>query len=398
MTIKRRPSDFKVTEILADAVRRGIRQERAAFALYKLEKQSLTTPDAIAMVAKKLTAPVASIAYAGLKDRHAATRQHITIRCREADLAQRASGHNWKVERLGWLDEELSAKSIEGNHFEIMIRGLSRRIMKRMDDAAAALTVRAGTLRIVNYFGAQRFGSARHGKGFAAKYLIAGDFETALKLLMGTPSRKDSSRDSQFKRTIAERWGRWNELLPKLGRRLERAVIEHLATAPDDFREAFAKLPYFTQQIAVEAYQSHLWNQIAREVVRAHAGPGPVIRADDPFGAMLFPPAASVDHKLAELEVPLLGRYSQLSELWKPAAEMVLDREGITTANLRIPGLKRPFFGEAPRRLFIEAMSLALGNPQKDEDDRSGKRFRRRLVMDLPRGAYATVVLRALGQ
>jgi tRNA(Glu) U13 pseudouridine synthase TruD len=60
--------------------------------------------------------------------------------------------------------------------------------------------------------------------------------------------------------------------------------------------------------------------------------------------------------------------------------------------------LKSPYFGETPRPLFIEASNFALGNPEKDEDDAKGQRFRRRLVMDLPRGAYATVVLRALGQ
>ena len=40
-------------------------------------------------------------------------------------------------------------------------------------------------------------------------------------------------------------------------------AVERLARKPDDFRSAFAALPYFFQQLCVEAYQSLLWNRIA---------------------------------------------------------------------------------------------------------------------------------------
>jgi tRNA(Glu) U13 pseudouridine synthase TruD len=61
-----------------------------------------------------------------------------------------------------------------------------------------------------------------------------------------------------------------------------------------------------------------------------------------------------------------------------------------------VPGLRRPDFGEAPRGLFAEAAGFALDPPTADE--LFADRLRRSVRFELPRGAYATVLLRALGQ
>jgi tRNA pseudouridine13 synthase len=410
MTIKRRPQEFQVEEVLTDEVRARVSREPGPFAIYRLAKQSLTTPDAVALVSRQLRVALTDISYGGLKDRHAATIQHISIRDHvggDATLPAHLAGARWRIDQIGWIEEELTAAHIAGNKFSIMIRGLTRRVIGQMDRAARLLSVsgdltsgRSGAIRIVNYFGDQRFGSARHGRGFIARHLIDGDFETALKLAIATPARKERRRDGEFKRMIARKWGAWNEIAVIAATRPERRAIEHLATSPDDFRGAFTKLPYFTQHIAVEAYQSHLWNAMARCLVQERCcGPDEVIEADDPFGAMVFPSPTNASAELAQLTLPLLGRRTQLIEPWKGCAERTLREEGIArAADLHIPKVQRPFFGEAPRSLFADAIDFSLGNPQRDELDSTGRRFRRRLVMTLPRGAYATVVLRALGQ
>lgn len=122
-----------------------------------------------------------------------------------------------------------------------------------------------------------------------------------------------------------------------------------------------------------------------------------VFAAKDPFGELSFPAAAAVPPELVGLEIPLLGLHSPLVEPWKPFAEEVLAAEGVATAELRIPGLRRPAFGEAPRPVFVEAGDFAMSAPQA-EDSPGQPRFRRTLSFTLPRGAYATVLLRSLGQ
>ena len=409
MTIKQSPSDFIVEELLAPEVAAALGERAAAHAVYRLTKEGLTTPDAAATLARALGVRPGQVAYAGLKDRHARTIQHISVpTAGKADLPADAEGPGWRAERIGWTDAPLSADAIAANRFTIIVRDLSREACRRMDEAAAMLTLtpapdardltvaaRKSEMLFVNYFGDQRFGSARAGRGFLAAHLVRGEFEDALRLAIGVWGRKDSKRQKEFRRAVAEGWGRWAEILPRLSACPERAAVEHLAAHPDDFAGAFAALPYGFQELAVHAYQSHLWNATAQRLMTDRC-PGAAITAADPFGEMVFPAAAGVPADLATLDLPVLGRDSILREPWKPAAESVLAAEGLTTDRLRIPDLRRPQFGEAPRPLFARATSFDMSQPQADETH--PKRLRRTLSFDLPRGAYATVVLRALGE
>src|SRR5436190_7872134 len=74
MKLRRLPEDFAVEE-LADVSPGG-----GEFALYRLTKRSLGTPEAIEAVLRRWKLPRASVSYGGLKDRHAITRQYVTIR------------------------------------------------------------------------------------------------------------------------------------------------------------------------------------------------------------------------------------------------------------------------------------------------------------------------------
>ncbi|NJL30307.1 MAG: tRNA pseudouridine(13) synthase TruD [Phycisphaerales bacterium] len=118
---------------------------------------------------------------------------------------------------------------------------------------------------------------------------------------------------------------------------------------------------------------------------------------EDAFGAMLFMPLKDVPDPLLTLDLPLPGRGTQMAEPWRKAAEKVLREEGLNSLRqLRLPGLRRPFFGESPRQLFMQAGEFRLG-PVENDSMTSGRKMRW-VGFTLPRGGYATVVLRALGQ
>lgn len=403
MTIKRQPSDFQVTEVLSPELLAALRSEPGPVALYRLTKDGLSTPEAVGAVNRALKLPHRALAYAGLKDKHASSSQHLSLTLGEGleEAPERAEGPGWQLERLGWVERAIQARDIAANGFQIVVRSLNDEACRDMDQAIGLLSVPQDpasgpcALRVVNYFGDQRFGSARHGHGFLARHLIRGEFEEALKLALAIPARKDHRSVKEFKRAVEAGWGNWKELLPRLRRCPERAVIERLARKPKDFRDAFCELPYFFRQLCIYAYQSWLWNSIARTLVAERcAEPGPVLSAEDPFGEMLFPAAEGVPAELTELDLPLLGYKTELKEPWAAAATTVLSAEGITTAQLRIPRVRRPFFGEEPRRLFVLASKFSASTPEADGQGR----FCRTVSFELPRGAYATVVLRALGQ
>ena len=370
-------------------------------AIYRLSKTSLTTPEACGWAAKALGVPHGQVDYAGLKDKHAQTTQLISLQppapAAIAKLVARADGPGWAVERLGWSGAPANAEAITGNRFTIVVRDLTRDSSAEMGRRATALRVDDAVV-FTNYFGDQRFGSARHGKGFAAAALVKGDFETALKLLIATPARKDAGKTRTFTRHAIANWGNWKLLAAELPRMPERRAIETLARG-GSVRDAFASLPYFLQQMSVEAYQSHLWNATARKLAEqlAMASPPP-LTADDDFGLMVFPTPAALSAPWSELQLPLLAPESTFDPLWEQAARDVLGQEGLTLAKLVIPGLRRPYFGEALRPLFAKATNFSLSPAEPDEMSASKDRLRRTASFQLGRGSYATVVLRALGQ
>lgn len=412
--IKRSPADFFVEEILhADfPVKPVVSAATAAqppsaparYALCRLTKESLSTPEAAAFAARELKLKPGAIAYAGLKDKHASTIQYVTVKLDDgATLPAKSIGVGWKLENLNkMIDRSILSSDIERNGFKLIARNLTEQDCFDMDEAVDLLTAKskgARALTIVNYFGDQRFGSARHGQGFLAKFLIQGDFESALKLAIATESRKDRMQDKLFKRTLLENWGQFAKVLPKLRPCPERRAVERLANSSGDFRAAFCALPYLFQQLSVYAYQSYLWNGIARKTIEQFcAESGKVIAADDPFGEMLFPEAIAIPAHLLGVDLPLLARKTELVAPWKDAAEAVLKEEGIVISELQIPGVRRPFFGEEPRALFFRADQFELSKPERDETADDKKRKKRMLSFNLPRGCYATVLLRALSQ
>jgi len=412
MSIKKSPADFQVEEVLAPAYTSTVTEIPGPFTLYRLTKESLATPEAASLIARHVKAPSGAVAYAGLKDKHARTTQHVTINFSQVGTEAPTSlkGPSWSLERLGYVGVPITAAAISANRFHIVARSLTQEACTEMDVAAKHLLAAPlgntepgaqvdASLVVVNYFGDQRFGSARHGQGFLARHLVKGEFEQALKLAIATAARKDRREDKERRRAIAQGWGKWQDLLSQLGVRRfpERKALEVLARKPMAFRDAFTALPYLLQQLSVYAYQSYLWNEIARKLVSSRCQElGMLLEADDVFGVMAFPEAAAIPPDLRELNLPLLGHKSELQEPWRQAAENVLASEQLTTDQLRISGVRRPFFGEVQRTLFVAAAHFELSAPQKDETVKG--RLKRVLAFDLPRGAYATVVLRALGQ
>jgi tRNA pseudouridine13 synthase len=391
MKLRRTPADFVVEEVLRDDVLRGAGawSRSRTFALFRLRKESLSTEEASRRLARSLGVERGAVEHAGLKDKHARTSQHVTAAAPAGRPPARISGERWDAELLGFVPESAQAAWIRRNRFTLVVRGLDDAACAAMDRAAEFLRAGASRLLIVNYFGEQRFGSARHGEGFAAPRLVRGDFEGAVRLLIATPARKDTGARRERTRLLAAHWGRWSAVLPLLGRHPERRAVEALAGGAS-WREAFGAMPYALRQMAVEAYQSHLWNDAARALSERLAG-GESLRAP---GELVFPGAARVTGGWRTLELPMVGPGTTLAPGWGAAVEAALARDGLRVNDLVIPGVRRPVFGEAWRPLVVMAEGFRMSGPAADAF--TPGRLCREVCFELPRGAYATVVARAL--
>ncbi len=405
MTIRRTPQDFRVEERQTAEFHASIAAEHLPshpFAAYTLEKISLATPDALGFIAKALKVPRETVAAAGLKDRHAVTTQVVTVDT--AALRGRApewlETEAWRLTRLGFVPRAADSTIIARNAFTIVVRALDKWHADELVRRASLMRDRAGDILFVNYFGDQRFGSARHGKGFVGKALVEGEFEQALRLAIGTPARKDSGAVRSLTRALATHWGDWKTALTKFPKMPERAAIETLARG-GNFMDAFAALPKFTQEICIEAYQSHIWNAIARELAHgiSEATAQRAFEADDLFGTMVFPRAAAITPAFLAFPIPMPSPRAQYHECLSEIVAGALEEEGVTLETLRIPGFARPYFGGGDRAFIATARSVSIGEPVRDEFAGGGPaNLACTISFELPRGSYATVLLRALGQ
>ena len=74
-----------------------------------------------------------------------------------------------------------------------------------------------------------------------------------------------------------------------------------------------------------------------------------------------------------------------------PIAEEVLRAEGLTLAGLRLKGLQKPFFSKGDRAACVRPANL--GHEVGVDELNAGKR-KLTLRFDLPRGAYATMLVK----
>lgn len=386
MTIRRTPLDFRVHEHLAGAFLGSLRPEPGPFLVYELTKTSLTTPEATQRLARALGLRQGEVVHAGLKDKHAVTTQHVSVRS-SPGMPATAVAPGIEARVVGASSRHVEASDIACNAFEIVVRDLSPEACREIHRRANNLAMHTGGITFPNYFGEQRFGSARHARGFVAAALIKGDFDLALRLAIATPARKDSGHKRTFTRAAATQWGDWTTLARSLPACPERRPIEALAAGATP-RDAFASLPNFLQTMYIDAFQSHLWNAAGSSII---TGTPPDLDADP-----AYPPRRSLPDELATLELPTLGPETPLTPPWELPYRAILGQLNVTPDQLVVPGLRRPRFGTAFRPLLARAGDFAITGPTPD--DLTPRRLMMKLAFSLPRGAYATVLLRALGQ
>ena len=175
--------------------------------LLTLEKRGLNT----AAVAKQLAGwaglPEMAIGYAGMKDRHAVTRQRFSVhlpRRVAPDVATLESGQLHVIEHA-WHNRKLPRGALAGNRFVLVLREVQGE-REAIDARLAQIAARG----LPNWFGEQRFG--REGGNVAA----------ALSMFEGRRVRRDqrsillsAARSALFNQVLAARVqdGSWDAAL-----------------------------------------------------------------------------------------------------------------------------------------------------------------------------------------
>jgi tRNA pseudouridine13 synthase len=385
MKLKQLPDDFYVEET-TDVVP----AQTGPFALYRMEKRGWSTPDALIPLRQRWRVEPRRISFGGLKDRHAWTIQYLTI------LHGPRRGfhhHDITVTHLGWTDEPYTSQSIRCNRFRLTLRDLTA---EAVEQAEAALN-RIAVAGLPNYFDDQRFGSvAGAGEEFIARLLVRGRFEEALRLALTAPYEFDRGPERKEKTLLRERWGDWKGLANSLRPGHARRLVDYLRVHPGDYRGAVAGLRPELRGLYLSAYQSHLWNRMLARWLMTRLRPEQLQPVALRMGEAPFPIDLDADQQaeLAALHLPLPSSRLKL-EPGDPRAELVqfvLAEEKLELHDMQVRGVREMFFSKGERAGLCMPAQLTH---ESAADELHPKRSKLTLAFDLPRGCYATLVVKA---
>ena len=385
MKLKCRPEDFLVTELSEFPIR-----AKGEFAVYELTKRGIGTPEAITQLLQMWKLPREKLSYGGLKDRHAVTKQFVTVHRGPARNAQR---DQWDLGYLGQSDEPFHPTNISANRFQIVMRDMEAEECQRAISALDEVAVWG----LPNYFDDQRFGSVTSAGEFIARPWIAGDYEKTLWLGLAAESPHDRSAEKREKATLRDHWADWPTVMKQLGRSHRRSIISYLVQHPQDFKGAWARVRQDMRSLYLSAFQSHLWNKILstairstcpeekRVEVRLALGPAPFFRE--------LPTNATIN--LATLMIPLPSSRSIYEDDAPITAltDLVLATEGLSRDEIKIKHPRDSFFSKGERAAVIRATDVT--RVEGEDTLYKGKRSLQ-LSFCLPRGCYATILIKRI--
>lgn len=355
---------------------------------FVLEKQGLTTSQAVREVARALGVPPKQMGVAGQKDARGITRQMMSVEHRDPARVASLSLPRMKILNVSRHGNKLKTGHLKGNRFVIKIRDV---IVERFTDTEAVIE-QLTQKGVPNFYGPQRFGQ-RGDTWEIGRALLVGNHEEACRLISGGPNDCDSgqtviARELYDQERYIEAAAAW----PR-GFREAAVVAKMMDRYRGDAKRAVFSLDKRTLGFYVSAFQSHLFNQVLAERINA------LDRVENGDVAYKHENGAAFQVEDADIEQPRAVRFeiSATGPLFGPKMkETAHDIRGLEDRVLVENNTRRELFpksGPLRCRGGRRPLRVKLENPRAEiREDERGVFFL--LSFALPAGSYATSVLR----
>lgn len=351
-----------------------------------VEKRGITTLEAIRRIAVGLKVPEREIGYAGMKDAVGVTRQTLSVQRITAEQATRVELEDVKIISAVLHTNKLKLGHLKGNCFRIAIREVP-------EGSEASVRAVLETLQkrgVPNYFGLQRYGAQGNSHLIGAA-MLKRDWRAAVDALIGQP---DLVRDEQWSSAIsAYRQGDPSRALQLFPRhcRSERDVLQRLATRAGEYEKAFAAVHPRLKKLYLSAVQSSLFDRVVARRIRQIDGlmTGDLACKHVNGACFLVEDADTELERAAAFEISASGPMFGCRMKQPEGRPLAMEREILETAQLGLddfdlPGGLRLEGERRPLRVPLDTLSFRL------EGDCL------RLEFTLPKGSYATSVLREI--
>jgi tRNA pseudouridine13 synthase len=311
MKLKQVPEDFIVRE--KSSIEPG---KEGDYTYFRLKKTNFTTLLAMNAIANAVNAELSNFGCAGNKDKIAVTEQVCSVKGVSPESLAKVSINGIEVKPLGKGNKPVSLGDLKANEFEITVREIEKRPETKN--------------RFLNLFGEQRFSTHNAAIG---KAIVKRDFKQAVALILITKS-------------IAA-----------------MKIHEILAFEPKNYIGALRSIPLRLLKLYVHAYQSELWNGLAKKHAETHHD---------------------------NTKMPIVG----FGTVPDRQLEEIMKREGITARDFVIKEFPELSSEGTERDVFADASDLKIGELENDELNPDKKKLK--LTFSLPKGSYATEFVRQL--
>jgi tRNA pseudouridine13 synthase len=353
-----------------------------------------------AAIARELRLPGRSVQWSGTKDRRAAAERLLSYR-------GAPPAHGLSLPRVELLEAYRARDGLVlGHHYGNAFRIRVSELRVPPSEAVAAYRAVESELRAAggfpNLFGRQRFGEVRPITHEVGRWVVRGDLARAVDVYLtalpatAAPGVGDAARAAYAEHRDAARALR--EFPPEY--RFERQLLERLARG-DPPERAFRALSHDLRLLFVHAFQAYLFN---RWLTVRHAAGAPLDRPVEGDRVLRLgrdgtvrsqegvPVAADNLAECTDLVVrgrglvagPLVGYATTLEGRPGTWMQQVLADEEVGTDGFRAPAAPEVASAGAWRPILLPLPPIGL------EPDGAGVAF----AFALPKGAYATVLLR----
>jgi len=252
-TIKETNEEFQVSEIMDYAFLKPpnfspVQNNEHRFPLYLLEKHNIDSNHAVIEIKKQSGLKLRIM---GIKDAKAETSQYAGSE-QTKNLPKYVITPKTKLNLLGFLRIPLSKSALIGNSFKIKINQTS-------DNNIQPFLLELN--KIANFYGLQRFGSERMVTHLVGKALLERNYNKAIEYLLSYTTKYDS----KFSKEIRERsrdpnnYQKLIKIMPK-GMDLERLILYALVEGKDSIA-VLRSVPINIRRLFVQAYQSYVFNK-----------------------------------------------------------------------------------------------------------------------------------------
>jgi len=264
-TIKASADDFVVDEISSPPTP----AIDGRYTIVALRVRNWETNRLVRELARALHISRRRIGFAGTKDKRALTTQLFSFENVPPEAIKALRMKDLEVLDVSRSDRPLEIGDLAGNRFQIVVRDLTvavDRVNSIAEETARQIRSFGG---FPNFFGIQRFGSVRAITHVVGRHIVRGEFKEAVQTYVANPIEGEGSESYEVRAALRDT-GDVHAALRSYPKSygFEKAILNRLASRPDDYVGALQVLPFNLLLMFVHGYQSYLFNRVLSERLR----------------------------------------------------------------------------------------------------------------------------------